>query len=65
MLLGDVLVGLALFGASVIAALAAVVIAGVGGMHHLRTVLTRAGMRPDSQPDPHVVQLDRSEYDYR
>ena len=62
MLLGHVVGGLALFGASVLAAVAAVVIAGVSGVRHLRSLLTRQGV---SRPDYPVVQLRRGEYDYR
>jgi uncharacterized membrane protein YdjX (TVP38/TMEM64 family) len=56
MLLGHVVGGLALFGASVLAAAAAVVIAGLSGVRHLRKLVTQQGYR--------VVQLRRGEYHY-
>lgn len=67
MILGHVLVGLALFGASVLAALAAVVTASVTGVQYLRGLVSRvqAQVRPDDRPDIRVVHLDQSEYDYR
>ena len=54
MLLGHVLVGLALFGASILAATAAVMIATLTGVRHLRKLVRQQGHR--------VVQLRRSEY---
>jgi predicted lipid-binding transport protein (Tim44 family) len=71
MILGHVLVGLALFGASVLAALAAVTLAGFSGAQYLRKLVGRAQaqaqaqVQPDDRPDIRVVQLDHSEYDYR
>jgi uncharacterized membrane protein len=75
MVLGHAAGGLALFGASVLAAVAAVALAGVTGMRHLRTVITRgirimpldgsqdAGAAPATDGDySNVVHLDRSEY---
>ena len=62
MLLGHVVGGLALFGASVLAAVTAVVIAGVSGVRHLRSLVRRQGVSRHSYP---VVQLGRGEYDYR
>ena len=56
MLLGHVVAGLALFGASVLAATAAVVIAGLSGVRHLRKLV--------GQPAYRVVQLRPSEYLY-
>src|ERR1700729_504371 len=56
MLLGHVIGGLAVFGASILAAVAAVVIAGVGGVAQLRKVLSRQRYR--------VVQLLGSDYRY-
>ena len=56
MLLGHVVGGLALFGASILAAAAAVVIASLSGVRHLRKLLT--------QQDYRVMQLGRSEYYY-
>ncbi len=56
MLLGHVVGGLALFGASILAAAAAVVIAGLSGVRHLRRLVTQRGYR--------VVQLGRGEYYY-
>jgi uncharacterized membrane protein len=54
MLLGHVVGGLALFGASILAAAAAVVIAGLSGVRHLRKLVSQRGHR--------VVQLRRGEY---
>jgi hypothetical protein len=56
MLLGHIVVGLALFGASILAAAAAVVIASLSGVRHLRKLV--------SQQRHRVVQLRRGEYDY-
>ena len=56
MLLGHVVAGLALFGASVLAAAAAVVTAAVSGVRHLRKLVTQAGH--------HVVRLRRGDYRY-
>jgi hypothetical protein len=55
-LLGHVAGGLALFGASILAAAAAVVTASVSGVRHLRKLVTRRGSR--------VIQLRRGEYYY-
>ena len=77
MILGHVVGGLALFGGSVIAAGLAVALAGMTGMHHLRTLLSRASFNvvqldhtqySDDTAEPNgsdysdVVQLERSEY---
>jgi hypothetical protein len=77
MMVGHVVGGLALFGGSVLAAVIAVVFAGLTGMRHLRNVVLGHGLRvvqlDDSpyvdvdvaEPDgdyTNVVQLDRSEY---
>jgi hypothetical protein len=56
MLLGHVVGGLALFGASVLAAVSAVMVAGVSGVRHLRKLASRQAYR--------VVQLGRGEYHY-
>jgi hypothetical protein len=48
--------GFALFGASILAAVAAVAIATLSGVRHLRKAVSRQGFR--------VVQLRRGEYDY-
>jgi uncharacterized membrane protein YdjX (TVP38/TMEM64 family) len=61
MLLGHVVGGLALFGASVLAAVAAVVIASVTGVRHLRSLISRQGVNRFNYP---VVQLHRGDYDY-
>ena len=53
-ILGHVVGGLALFGASILAAAAAVVVAGLSGVRHLRKLLSRRDYR--------VVQLGRGEY---
>ena len=72
MILGHVVGGLALFGGSVLAAVVAVVLAGMGGMRHLRKLVSRAVQldgsqytdvaEPKGSDYPNVVQLDRSEY---
>lgn len=56
MLLGHVIGGLALFGASILAAATAVVIASLSGVRHLRRLITERGYR--------VMQLGRGEYYY-
>ena len=45
MLLGHVVGGLALFGGSILAAIAAVAVAGFIGVRHLRTMLTECSFR--------------------
>ena len=63
MLFGHIIVGLALFGASVLAAVAGVVIASMSGVRHLRKMVSElVGQR---EYGDRVVQLDRGEYDYR
>ena len=61
MLLGHVIGGLALFGGSILAATAAVVLAGITGLRHLRGVvrnmLTEHNFRV-------VFQLGRDDYTY-
>jgi uncharacterized membrane protein YdjX (TVP38/TMEM64 family) len=58
MLLGHVVGGLAVFGGSILAALAAVTVAGMSGMRHLRKMLAERSFR--------VVQLGRGDYtEYR
>jgi uncharacterized membrane protein len=54
MLLGHVVGGLALFGGSILAATAAVTVAGMSGMRHLRKLTAKPGFR--------IVQLDRGDY---
>jgi uncharacterized membrane protein len=56
MLLGHVVGGLALFGASILAAGAAVVVASVSGVRHLRKLVSRQRYR--------VVQLRQGDYRY-
>jgi uncharacterized membrane protein YdjX (TVP38/TMEM64 family) len=56
MLLGHVVGGLALFGASILAATTAVVIASLSGARKLRKLVTQRGYR--------VVQLGPGEYHY-
>jgi uncharacterized membrane protein YdjX (TVP38/TMEM64 family) len=56
MLLGHVAGGLVLFGASILAAAVAVVIAGLSGVRHLRKLVGQRGYR--------VVQLRRGEYHF-
>jgi uncharacterized membrane protein YdjX (TVP38/TMEM64 family) len=76
MMLGYVVGGLALFGGSVLAAAIAVALAGMGGLRHLRRLLSGGSFRivrldgsqyadlaePAGSAYPNVVQLDRSEY---
>jgi Zn-dependent membrane protease YugP len=63
MLFGHILVGLALFGASVLAAIGAVVVAGVSGVRHLRKMVTQLVSQRGSED--RVVQLRPGEYDYQ
>ena len=76
MMLGHVVGGLALFGGSVLVAAIAVALAGIGGMRHLRKLVSgrRFGVvrlddsqytdvaAPGGSDYSHVMQLDRSEY---
>lgn len=76
MLLGHIVGGLALFGASVLAAVVAVALAGMSGMRHLRKLVSGDGFRivqldgsrltGNPEPEDHdyanVVHLDHSEY---
>jgi len=77
MMLGHVVGGLAVFGGSVLAVVIAVGLAGMTGLHHLRTLLSRAGLNgvqldherytgdgaePNGSEYTDVVQLDRSQY---
>jgi hypothetical protein len=61
-LLGHVVGGLALFGASILAAVAAVVIAGMSGVRHLRKMVRQQGYR--AQRGYQAVRLGRGEYEY-
>lgn len=56
MLLGHVIGGLALFGASILAAGAAVVLAALAGVRHLRQLVSRQRYR--------IVQLGQGDYRY-
>jgi uncharacterized membrane protein len=76
MILGYVVGGLALFGGSILVAAAAVALAGVSGMRHLRKLLSGGSFRvvrldgsqytdaaePAGRHDTNLVQLDRSDY---
>jgi uncharacterized membrane protein YdjX (TVP38/TMEM64 family) len=76
MMLGHVGGGLALFGGSVLAAAISVALAGVGGVRHLRKLISERSFRvvrldgsqytdvaePGGGDYTNVVQLDRSEY---
>ena len=70
LLLGHVIGGLALFGGSILAATAAVLLAGFTGVRHLRGVVR--GMITEYDTTEHdttehnsqVVQLDRDDYTY-
>jgi uncharacterized membrane protein YdjX (TVP38/TMEM64 family) len=62
MILGHVVGGLALFGGSILAAVAAVAVAGFSGVHELRKVIAGQVAGQNFR----VVRLDESEYtDYR
>jgi hypothetical protein len=52
-------IGVALFGGSILAAGVAVMIAGFSGVQHLRKIITQRSFRDFS-----VVQLRRGDYDY-
>jgi uncharacterized membrane protein len=76
MVLGHVTGGLALFGGSILAAVAAVALAGLTGLRHLRKLISGRGIRivplgasqygddapPQDESHPSAVRLDRSEY---
>ena len=75
MVLGHVVVGLAVFGGSVLAAGLAVALAGMSGMRHLRKLLSGGGFgvlrldgsqytvaEPEGSDYANAAQLDRSEY---
>jgi len=75
MLLGHVIGGLALFGGSILAAAAAVVLASVTGVRHLRGVVRGMVTEHDftehdstqhnvTEHDNQVFQLDRDDYTY-
>ena len=70
MLLGHVIGGLALFGGSILAATAAVVLASVTGLRHLRGVVRGMISEHDFtehdtiEHDSQVFQLDRDDYTY-
>lgn len=57
MLFGHVIGGLALFGASILAAVAAVAIASLSGVRHLRKLIAQRGFR--------VVPLGSGDYTYQ
>jgi hypothetical protein len=77
MVLGHVVGGLAVFGASVLAAAMAVALAGMTGIRHMRKLISRASFQvvqldprqysdvaePNGSSDyPDVLQLDRGDY---
>jgi len=70
MLLGHVIGGLALFGGSILAATAAVVLASVTGVRHLRGVVRGMITEHDftehetSERNSRAFQLDRDDYTY-
>jgi uncharacterized membrane protein YdjX (TVP38/TMEM64 family) len=70
MLLGHVIGGLALFGGSILAATAAVVLASVTGVRHLRGVVRGMITERDfteqdtTEHNSQVFQLDRDDYTY-
>jgi uncharacterized membrane protein YdjX (TVP38/TMEM64 family) len=70
MLLGHVIGGLALFGGSILAATAAVVLASVTGVRHLRGAVRGMLTEHDftehdfTEHNSQVLQLDRDDYTY-
>jgi uncharacterized membrane protein YdjX (TVP38/TMEM64 family) len=56
MMLGHIVGGLALFGGSILAAVAAVAIAGLSGVQHVRKLARQQSNR--------IVQLRRGEYNF-
>src|ERR1700735_4635038 len=62
MLFGHVIVGLALFGASILAAIVAVVIASMSGVRQLRKLVRQHGYNVSQLHK--VTQLDRGDYYY-
>ena len=70
MLLGHVIGGLALFGGSILAATAAVVLASVTGVRHLRGVVRGMVTEHDltghdlTEHNSQVFRLDRDDYTY-
>jgi uncharacterized membrane protein len=56
MLLGHVVGGLALFGGSILAAVAAIVVAGLSGVRHLRRMVTERSFR--------ILPLGSDDYTY-
>jgi hypothetical protein len=63
--LGHIVGGLALFGGSVLAAVAAVALAGMSGMRHLRKLLSGGGfpvVRLDDSQYSDVAEAERSDY---
>ena len=70
MLLGHVIGGLALFGGSILAATAAVVLASLTGVRHLRGVVRGMLTEHDftehdsTEHNSQVFQLDRDDYTY-
>lgn len=69
MMLGHVILGLAIFGASVMLAIVVFSVAAATGLRHLKKLLPTLLRREDDQPDPEddhrgrrVVHLDKKEY---
>jgi len=62
MLLGHVIGGLALFGGSIIAAAAAIVLAGLSGVRHLRKLVAERSVHVER--DLRVLQLGSDDYTY-
>ena len=56
MLLGHVVGGLALFGGSILAAVAAIMVAGLSGVRHLRRLVTQRSFR--------ILPLESDDYTY-
>ena len=62
MMLGHVIGGLALFGGSIIAAAAAIVLAGLSGVRHLRKLVAERSVHVER--DLRVLQLGSDDYTY-
>jgi uncharacterized membrane protein YdjX (TVP38/TMEM64 family) len=62
MLLGHVIGGLALFGGSILAATAAIVLAGVSGVRHVRRLVAEHSFRVDHSV--RVLPLGSDDYTY-
>jgi uncharacterized membrane protein YdjX (TVP38/TMEM64 family) len=64
MLLGHVVGGLALFGGSILVAAAAVAIASLSGVQHVRKLVRHHSQRLVRQQSQRIVQLRRGDYNF-